>query len=249
MKELIKELLEKYEGIQKEAGAKMASSSEAVRVSVQARARYFLAREVIKDLRNLMGDDSDLRKMRELEKVKEIADANTLYPFEAKQMPYYSIMTVRDFYGPDDPEEAQTGVYDRKNVVYFRFDFSKLKAIFEIWSPQGELKHVELWDDKTFNLEYFDGMLCDGGVWVVRCSETKEKVVTIKYQDDKNEYVAVMNDGKVFRLDDEVEMMDFVLEKLGGIRVSACMDCWDGCEKCGFSNSIIEKVELDEDAV
>lgn len=218
LKDELKELLEKYEGIQ--------------------------AREVIKDLRNL-------NLMRELEKVKAIADANTLYPYEAKQMPYYSIMTVEEFYGPDDPEEAQKnegGVYDRKNVVYFRFDFSKLKAIFEIWK-KGELMHVEKWNPLNFNLEEFSGMVDLGSEWIVRRSDTDEIVASFyKTKGKKHPYEAWMA-GKIHPFHDEVELMEFVEERLGGIRLVYC-ECTEGCEKCEWRSFFIVNIEeASEDAV
>ena len=245
--EKLQELLEKYQEIEEKSGADMASSKSSVRTSVQARARYFLAKEIVQDIKKIVGDDSDLRKMRELDRIKEIADANTLYPHEAAQMPHYSIMTIRDFYGPGDEEKHKGGKYDRENIVYFRFNFEKLEALFEIWSREGKLLHTELWGPREFNYEEFTGMVGDGAEWVVRSSDTGEKVARFSYSPE-NRYTAHIGD-ELHHLDDEVEMMEIMEEHLGGIR-TVCCHCMDGCAQCDGLGFRIEKIgEVSPDAV
>ena len=189
--------------------------------------------------------------MNILERVKEIADRDTLYPHEAAQMPHYSIMTVEEFYGPTkDEEKYRGGKYDRRNVVYFRFNFSRLEALFEIWNPEGKLMHVELWDPLNFNLEEFSGMVDVGSEWVVRRSDTDDiAAIFYKVKGKKHPYEADM-DGEIYTFDDEVEMMEFVEERLGRIRLVYCDDCTEGCEKCDWRSFFIVNIEeVGEDAV
>lgn len=188
-----------------------------------------------------------------LGRIKEIADRETLYPYEAKNMPYYSIMTVEEFYGPDDPDEEEKhkgGVYDRKNIVLFRFNFSKLEALFEIWNPEGKLMHVELWNPLNFNLEEFCGMVDIGSEWVVRHADTGEiAAIFKKTKRKKHQYEAYM-DGEIYTFDDEVELMEFVEERLGGIRLVYCDDCTEGCGKCDWRSFFIVNIEeVSPDAV
>lgn len=189
--------------------------------------------------------------MNILERVKEIADRDTLYPHEAAQMPHYSIMTVEEFYGPTkDEEKYRGGKYDRRNVVYFRFNFSRLEALFEIWNPEGKLMHVELWNPLNFNLEEFCGMVDIGSEWVVRHADTGEiAAIFKKTKRKKHQYEAYM-DGEIYTFDDEVELMEFVEERLGGIRLVYCDDCTEGCGKCDWRSFFIVNIEeVSPDAV
>ena len=128
-----------------------------------------------------------------------------------------------------------------------RFNFEKLEALFEIWSREGKLLHTELWGPREFNYEEFTGMVGDGAEWVVRSSDTGEKVARFSYSPE-NRYTAHIGD-ELHHLDDEVEMMEIMEEHLGGIR-TVCCHCMDGCAQCDGLGFRIEKIEeVDEDAV
>lgn len=184
------------------------------------------------------------RREDELERVKKIADKNTLYPHEAKSMPHYSLMTVREFFNRPEWFQKLWDQFGEDNVVYFRFNFSKLEAISEIWSREGKLLDVELWGPGNFNFEEFTGMVEGGLKWKIIHSDTGE-ITEINYDRKSHEYVIHISDKsnlEIHVIDDEGDFSDFILARLGGIRRVYC-DCPEGCPKCDGHGLFIEKIE------